>query len=97
MFAYQSTACRCRKCRARRTLKRHPDNYIKIPRCYCGSNEWVVDAYRMNKEYLIWRSEKCDCPGYSFPHRRTGGWCFHNPKRNFNDEHEYDEFVKQHQ
>lgn len=91
---YQKTNCRCRKCQARKTLNRHPDNYIIIPRCFCGARDWRVDHYRMNKEYLKWRKEKCHCPGYDFPHRKGGGWCFHNSKRDFNDDNEYNEFTR---
>lgn len=43
--------CRCtrRACRARRTLRRHPSQYVRPPTCVqCGS-ALAVDAYRLRR------------------------------------------------
>ena len=94
-FNYQSTPCRCRDCWTRKTLKRHPDNYIYIPTCSCGSRNWYVDNYRIEVERERSSRERCDCIGYQFPHRKTGGWCVHNPELDLSDKQKYDEFVRQ--
>lgn len=33
----------------------------------------------------VWRNTllRCDCGGYHFPHRRTGGACDHGPRRDY--------------
>jgi hypothetical protein len=81
---------RCRKCRARRTLPQHPDEYLrKPPRCRCcRGREYTVDAHRTHKEPGRGgraRAATCypgrgGCNNYSFPHRRGSGYCYHNPK-----------------
>lgn len=32
-----------------------------------------------------WRNTRlrCDCMGYHFPHRKTGGACVHSPRRTY--------------
>jgi len=77
MMNYQRTPCRCKKCFTRKTLKRHPDNYIIIPACPCGSKEWYVDHWRIKNE---WGIQGCECHGYGFPHRKTSGWCVYGEK-----------------
>lgn len=74
--------CRCRKCEARQTLPKHPDNYIRPRRCWrCGHTGWRVDRWRRMTEH---RRYACDCKGiegiYDFkgaPHRRKSLWCIH--------------------
>ena len=82
---YQRTPCRCKKCFKRKTLKRHPDHYIIVPACSCGSRSWYIDDYRIKVEYKQWRENCCDCVGYDFPHRKTSGWCVHGKKFNHNN------------
>lgn len=33
----------------------------------------------------LWRNtrRRCDCSGYWFPHRKTGGACEHGPRRDY--------------
>lgn len=73
---------RCRKCRGRRTLSRHPDEYLrKPPRCRtpgCKSHDYTVDTYRTRRERGPKAPRPCRCYNYSFPHRRSGGYCCHN-------------------
>lgn len=35
--------------------------------------------------WMGWRAsrERCNCAGYWFPHRKTGGACFHGPRSDF--------------
>ena len=73
---------RCCRCRARRTLNRHPDEYVRLPQCRapgCRSRRYTVDAYRTRVE-RGGKVRPCKCYGYSFPHRRGSGYCEHNPK-----------------
>lgn len=70
---------RCSHCDARRTLNRHPDDYIRVPRCRsCGQNRYRVDKYRARFERGP--KHRCTCYRYHFPHRRGSGYCDHNPK-----------------
>lgn len=70
--------CRCKKCRARRSLRQKPDEYLRPPKCKsCGNNTWVIDVYRFRKEMSS--SRVCGCSGYWFPHRRGSKFCFHHP------------------
>ena len=72
-------ACRCSnsKCRARRTLPKHPDVYIRPPKCDCGRREWAVDTDRMTRWYR--ESLLCTCEGYHHKHRKGSPFCIHNP------------------
>lgn len=66
--------CRCRVCQARQVKPRHPDEYLRGPRCrQCGRvNTLRVDKWANNR----WRWEKtCTCGGYHFPHRMGSRWC----------------------
>ena len=66
---------RCTKaaCRARRTLRRPLEGYVREPRCRCCGGPLTLDAYRQQTE-LAYRP--CNCDGYWFPHRPGGGvWC----------------------
>lgn len=72
--------CRCRHCRARRTLNQHPDAYQRPPKCRCGRNDgWVIDRYRDSRKEA--RRFTCDCDGWWFPHRRGSEGCHHHEKR----------------
>lgn len=74
-----SVACRCNRfvCQARRRLPKHPDEYVRRPRCRrCGKGFYRPDPYRTaGKEHR----KGCGCDGYSFPHRRGSKYCFQNP------------------
>lgn len=62
-------ACRCRDCRHRQTLKKHPDQYHHVPKCNdCGSINWSVDLYRSTKKEA--KKYTCNCGGFPFPHHR---------------------------
>jgi hypothetical protein len=54
-------------CQARRTLPKHPSQYVREPKCGCGA-PYRVDWYRTLKETRVL---KCDCGYFHFPHRRT--------------------------
>lgn len=70
-----SYCCRCRSCDTRRTLKKHPDEYVRPPRCEsCGSRKWRWDRFRDKVEK---RKKPCHCTGYWFGHRKGSGWCDH--------------------
>jgi len=72
---------RCKPCRARRKLSRHPDEYQLQPRCTnCGERSWVVDQYRHRVELPQMRAKagryrSCHCDGYHFAHRIGFGAC----------------------
>lgn len=73
---------RCTRCRARRTLVRHPDAYTRPPQCRapgCKSRRFTVDAYRTRMERGAKAPRPCRCLGYHFPHRSAAGRCLHNP------------------
>lgn len=61
---------RCRTCQARRVFKRHPDSYIRLPKCKtCGTS---------HKGYLVVKKPKsitCYCFGYPYPHRYLSPNC----------------------
>lgn len=57
--------CRCSKCRARKTFRKHPESYRHTPHCYCGGT-YAVDQYRLHKEH---KRVKCNCDLWWFPHR----------------------------
>lgn len=86
---------RCRWCRARRTLARHPDEYTRVPKCRrCrgaerhndGQQLYYVDRYRARAERgkgakaALCYPGRGGCNGYHFPHRRGSRFCDHNPK-----------------
>jgi hypothetical protein len=80
-----SFPCRCTRtaCRARQTLARHPDDYLRPRKCRaCGRATLKTDRYRARIET---RRNVCyrgrgGCYEYSFPHARGRGWCEHNPQ-----------------
>src|ERR1035437_5315504 len=76
--------CRCLtringiKCTQRRSLARHPKNYLRPPKCpQCGQSHWYIESYRMRKE--MGSKPMCMCSGYHFPHRKGSKYCQHNP------------------
>lgn len=70
---------RCRKCRARQTINKHPDAYVRPKRCWsCRSTELVVDKYRDTKREA--RRQTCTCDGSWYPHRKGSvPLCEHTP------------------
>lgn len=76
--------CRCKICRARRTLAKHPDAYRREPKCPCGGS-YSPDSYRRTKEHKL---TACYCSGYHWsinngPHRRGSPECYyHDEVRN---------------
>ncbi|WAX22826.1 hypothetical protein MAJJADAN_00064 [Pseudomonas phage Amjad_SA] len=75
------THARCRQCRARRVLSRHPDAYRTLPRCRnCGARDYHADKW-MNERNV--KAMTCHCsghgPGYHYPHRRGALWCNYQP------------------
>lgn len=70
--------CRCsnRKCRARRTLRKHPDDYVQRARvkCYhCEDGELKLDTYRQKTEH---KKTRCVCDAFHYPHRYSKETCF---------------------
>lgn len=63
--------CRCKKCRGRKTFRKHPLDYVREPKCSCGGS-YSVDSYRQNTEH---RRVLCHCDAYWFPHRQGSGNC----------------------
>lgn len=64
--------CTRKSCRARRSLKRHIDDYIRIPKCEECGGDLKPDNWQMKKS----KEMKCDCDGISFPHRKGyNPWC----------------------
>ncbi|AWM87347.1 hypothetical protein C4E04_11785 [Microvirga sp. 17 mud 1-3] len=68
--------CRCRKCEARRVLPRHPDDYLRPPRCACGAKSWRIDRW-MNTRDTSMHGAGCNCSGYWFTHRRGSKFCWY--------------------
>lgn len=69
--------CRCsrRACQQRVTLRRHPKDYLRAPKCKgCGGREFRVDRYRKKIEIKL---VSCDCNGYGHPHKKGSKWCRH--------------------
>lgn len=77
---HKAFPCRCRYCRARRTLPKHPSKYLirRYARCYsCGRDALSVDRFRKHKEG---KRYTCHCDGVHYPHRRGSLiWCIHHP------------------
>lgn len=78
-------ACRCSnsKCRARRTLQRHPLAYMRTPRCVICAAPMRLDGHRQAQRARLPKDRTdpapvCGCDGAHYPHRR--GWvrlCMH--------------------
>lgn len=67
--------CRCRRCGARKVLRRIPDDYVKQPQCnVCGKRDFRIDTWMQKRDT---RAMSCFCGGYPFQHRRGSFYCFH--------------------
>lgn len=67
--------CRCNRkaCQRRRSLRMHPDDYLRRPRCACRKGHLRIDPYRNSGRETAGRV--CRCSGYWFPHRTGSLWC----------------------
>ena len=70
--------CRCRACRTRRVLPKHPEHYDRLPQCrVCGKRNYHVDKW-MNRRNV--KAMTCTCNGsgaYHYPHRRGSPFCWY--------------------
>lgn len=80
---YQS---RCQKCRGRRTLAKHPNDYLRAPKCKSCGGMMVADSYRILIEMPAKKLSKCYCDGYPFIHQLGGGACKFDKFRNYKDQ-----------
>ena len=58
---------RCKKCRARRVLPKHPDEYKFIPHCKsCDNTTYTVDKWMMERNTSTTgpKALGCNCAGY---------------------------------
>lgn len=65
---------RCSKpgCRARKTLKKYIDDYIRRPKCpSCDLDSLKYDPEPAKRH----KKELCYCDGYHFLHRIGSKWC----------------------
>lgn len=70
--------CRCKRCGARRTLAKRPEDYASKPHCACGGT-YRVDQYRKKVEH---KRQGCRCSGFPWDngtHRKgsaspSNGW-----------------------
>lgn len=74
------THCRCRNCRARKKLRKHPLEYRTQPRCQCGARDWLRDEYRHRVELEQMRNRRgryqpCHADCFHFPHRMGSAGC----------------------
>lgn len=63
--------CRCNKraCQARRTLAKHPDEYVRPPKCHrCKDGLMYVDKTRQRRADSD-RGRPCNCDGIHHTHR----------------------------
>lgn len=71
--------CSHDRCRARRTLPRLIEQYIREPRCRVCGGPLTLDQYRQRTGPSEGRGT-CFCDGVHFPHRKAGTvWCIHHP------------------
>lgn len=65
----RSYQVRCSRavCQARRTLRQHPDDYVRPPTCDCGNKRWRIDWYRTSR--IESQRFTCHCARLPFPHR----------------------------
>lgn len=78
-----STHCRCRHCRTRRALPRHPDTYKILPPCrVCGRRSYHVDQWMQKRDVA---AMLCTCGGsgayvnprgQAWPHQRGAVYCW---------------------
>lgn len=70
---------RCRNCRSRQRIKRHPDDYKIARRCLgCGSTKLYSIEEERRRE--LKKQETCYCMAIPFPHRKGSlRFCEHHP------------------
>lgn len=72
--------CRCRNCRTRRVLPKHPEHYRTLPQCrVCNTRDYHVDKWMNARDT---KSMTCTCNGsgaYHYPHRRGSPFCWFRP------------------
>ena len=82
-WKYWPSRCNQRECQARRTLKKHPDEYVRgKPKCHIPgcSGRMYLDTYRATKAFRKHDvGEVCKCHMHRFPHAKGRGYCLHNP------------------
>lgn len=75
------THCRCRNCRHRKKLPKHPDEYRRQPKCQqCGAKDWARDEYRHQVELAqiygkLGRYRVCHADCFHHPHRMGSDGC----------------------
>lgn len=83
--------CRCRTCRARRKLPKHPDEYLRQPKCAnCGARSWLRDDYRHRIELPQMRAKTgryktCHADCFHHPHRAGSTGCKFDKDFNYRD------------
>lgn len=68
--------CNRRACQARRTLSKHPLDYVRWPKCHIKgcAGKMYVDTYRLAKGPYD-RAPECRCDGWARVHRRGQVGC----------------------
>ena len=78
--------CSNSKCRARKTLRRHPDSYSAPPKCWsCGERRWTIDRWMARRDT---RAMGCFCMAYNWggvPHRKGSLHCWFNADGSMRD------------
>lgn len=64
---YSLYRVKCKHCWGRRTLKKHPDLYVSLPKC-CDHTDYWIDWYRTALKEGKRRT--CTCLGMPYPHKR---------------------------
>lgn len=85
--------CRDYTCYKRVTLKRHPSEYKREPRCkFCGGELRSVEMERLRE---LAKKDTCYCNAYPFPHQKgTLRMCDHHPQINEQvTEEEYQDYL----
>ena len=78
MAIRKSVPCRCSRCNKRRTLAKHPDLYLREPKCRaCGFRLYICKDRLPSRHG--WK-HKCNYGGWWFPHRKGSGFCWENPR-----------------
>lgn len=75
-----SVRCRHKACRHRRVTTRHPDSYVRPPRCLsCGQCKgWRIESRAYNQRNL------CRCGALHYPHRAHHPMCDNHPRGHVN-------------
>ena len=81
-----SVRCRNTRCRHRRVTTRHPDSYLRTPKCpVCGSiSGWRIEGRAYNRRGLCRCSGVDMVRGVHFPHRVTHPFCDQHPRGYYN-------------